>query len=414
MTMQSVMPSAAVATDQDERAALARPAACLQDLPEEGLEEEQAHDLRSYLDMISDPRDRRGRGHPLAAVLFLACAAMLTGKVSIAAIARWIGGAGQDVLALAGTQRDRRTGECLPPSEPTLRRVLGCVDGDALDRALGAFLFSQVTDPDSGLNGRAVYVDGKTVRGARRPDGKAPHLLAAMTADDLAVIAQREISAKSNEISAFAPLLADLDLTGATVVADAMHTQREHARFLIGAKKADFVMSVKDNQPGLFDQLDALDWRSVAPGWIEVDRAHGRIEVRSIQVLPAPQGLRFPHVNQVFLIERYVHDLDWTPRSSVAILGITSLTPAKADARRLAGLVRGEWQIENDLHWRRDVTLGEDASRVRIGSAPRAMASLRNLTIGVLTLFNWDNIKAGLEWAAANVTRPISMLGLWP
>jgi predicted transposase YbfD/YdcC len=90
------------------------------------------------------------------------------------------------------------------------------------------------------------------------------------------------------------------------------------------------------------------------------------------------------------------------------------LSAAKADARRLAGLVRGEWQIENDLHWRRDVTLGEDASRVRTGSAPRAMASLRSLAIGVLTLFNWDNIKAGLEWAAANITRPISMLGLWP
>jgi predicted transposase YbfD/YdcC len=290
--------------------------------------------------------------------------------------------------------------------------VLVGVDGDALDRALGAFMAAQVTDPDSRLIDRAVYVDGKTVRGARGKDGQAPHLLAAMTANDLAVLAQREIGAKTNEITAFAPLLADLDLDGAVVVADAMHTQREHARFLVGTKKADFVMTVKDNQPGLFDQLDALDWRSVAPGWIEVDRGHGRIEVRSIQVRPAPPGLRFPHVNQIFLIERYVYDLAWTPTSSVAIFGITSLTEAKADARRLAGLVRGEWQIENDLHWRRDVTMGEDASRVRTGSAPRVMASLRSLAIGVLTLFNWDNIKAGLQWAASDATRPVSMLGL--
>jgi predicted transposase YbfD/YdcC len=412
--VQSAIPSTPAATERDEQAVPAHIERHLQDLPVEALQAPgQARHLRGYLETVPDPRHRQGRRHSLATVLFLACAAMLTGKVSIAAIARWIGGAGQSILAAAGARRDRRSGDYLPPSEPTLRRVLTLTDGDALDRALGAFLLAQVTDPGHGLSGRAIYVDGKTVRGACGTDGKAPHLLAAMTAGDLAVVAQREIGAKTNEISAFAPLLAGLELEGGIVVADAMHTQRKHARFLVGVKKAEFVMSVKDDQAGLFDQLDALNWRSVAPGWIEVDRGHGRVEVRSIQVLPAPQGLRFPHVKQVFLIERHVHDLDWRLRSTVAIFGVTSLGEAKADARRLAGLVRGEWQIENDLHWRRDVTLAEDASRVRTGSAPRAMASLRSLAIGVLTLFNWDNIKAGLEWAAADVTRPLSMLGLW-
>jgi predicted transposase YbfD/YdcC len=412
LTTQSATSFTTAAIDREADEIFARLSESVADLSIGDLGDEHLHDLRFYLGMVPDPRDRRGRRHPLTAVPALACAAVLTGAISIAAMARWIAGAGQGILAAAGARHDRRTGEYVPPSEPTLRRVPALVDGDALDRALGAFMMAQITDPDDGPADRAVYVDGKTVRGARGEDGAAPHLPAAMTGDDLAVVAQREVGAKTNEITQFAPLPADLDPTGAIVVADAMHTRREHARFLVEKKNAGFVMLVKDDQPGLFDQLDILDWRAVAPGWIEVDRGHSRNEVRSIQVLPAPADLRFPHVEQIFLIERYVYDLAWTPTSSVAIFGITSLSREKADARRPARLVRDEWQIENDLHWRRDVTMSEDASRVRTGSAPRAMAGFRSLAIGVLTLFNWDNIKAGLQWAATDVTRPLTMLGL--
>ena len=115
------------------------------------------------------------------------------------------------------------------------------------------------------------------------------------------------------------------------------------------------------------------------------DRGHGRITTRTIQVLPAPDDLPFPHVSQVHLIERHVSALDGTPLSEVAALGVTSLTVARATLRRLAALVRSQWAIES-LHWLRDTLYQEDNSTVRTRSGPRIMAALSNLAIGALHL----------------------------
>ncbi len=221
----------------------------------------------------------------------------------------------------------------------------------------------------------AVAVDGKTVRGAIQADGRAVHLLAAMTSGG-AVIAQREVGHKTNEITQVKPLLEPLDLAGATVTLDALHAQRETARYLVEDKKADYIFTaVKDNQPTLFEALDAMPWAEVKIQHVRKDRDHGRDELRTIQVLPAPEGL-FPYAAQAFLIERHVRNLDGSPRSAVAALGITSATEDRAGPGRIAASVRGHWGIENKLHWVRDVTYGEDASRVRTRNAPQNMASL--------------------------------------
>ena len=96
------------------------------------------------------------------------------------------------------------------------------------------------------------------------------------------------------------------------ITADCLHTQRAHARYL-HERGADFVFCVKDNQPGLFDALDMLAWKDVPVTHIATGRGHGRIERRTLQIMPAPPDLPFPHVNQVFLVERAVTDLAGTP-----------------------------------------------------------------------------------------------------
>jgi len=169
---------------------------------------------------------------------------------------------------------------------------------------------------------------------------------------------------------------------------------------------------VKENQPGLFDAVNALPWEGAPVAHTDQDRGHGRDETRTIQVLPAPGDLPFPHAAQVFLIERHVRSLDGSPRSDVAALGVTSLTRAKASPARLAALARTEWTIENGLHYRRDVTLGEDASRVRTGNAPRAMATFRSHAIASLRIHGWQNIPSGLRWAARDYANAITLLGL--
>jgi predicted transposase YbfD/YdcC len=157
------------------------------------------------------------------------------------------------------------------------------------------------------------------------------------------VIAQREVGHKTNEITQVRPLLDGLDLRGAVVTLDAMHAQRETARYLVEDKHADYIFTaVKDNQPRLFDALDALPWQSAPVQHTMRDRAHGRDETRTIQVLPAPAGI-FPHAGQAFLIERHVRKLDGSPRSAIAVLGITSLAPGQAGPGRIAVHVRGHW-----------------------------------------------------------------------
>jgi len=200
-------------------------------------------------------------------------------------------------------------------------------------------------------------------------------------------------------------------MTGVVVTADALHTQRAHARHLVEERGADYVLTVKENQPTLFAQIDALPWTGV-PAHTTENIGHGRVERRTIRVLPAPEGIAFPHAAQVFLIERYVTDTASGQRSSVAVLGVTSPATTRAGAAQIALHVRNHWQIENKLRYVRNVTYGEDASRVRTGGAPRVMASLRNLAIGVPRLAGNTNIAAALRHTARDLTRPLALLGI--
>jgi predicted transposase YbfD/YdcC len=170
-------------------------------------------------------------------------------------------------------------------------------------------------------------------------------------------------------------LLDGLDLDGAVITVDALHTQRATADYVHG-RGADFAFPVKDNQPGLFDALDALPWRDVPVTHATADRGHGRITTRTIQVMDAPGDLPFPHVSQAYLIERHVTALDGTALSDIAALGVTSLDATRASPQAIASLVRGQWAIES-LHWLRATLYREDDSTVRTRSGPRAMAALQ-------------------------------------
>jgi predicted transposase YbfD/YdcC len=367
--------------------------------------EGSCRDLLESLRMVVDPRKRRGIRHRLVSILALAAAAVVAGARSYVAAGQWAANAPAGVLGALEVRVHPRTGRYVVPCESTIRRTLQACDGDQLDAVLGAWLYPR-------LDTEQVIVDGKTLRGAKAGDGRAVHVLAAMLDGTRTVVAQREIAHKTNEITAFAPLLDDLDLAGALVTADAMHTQRAHARFLVEDKNADYLLVVKENQPTLFSQLNALPWAEVPIAHIEHDRGHGRTQRRTIQVLPAPDTITFPHAEQAFLIERYVADLHDSPTSAVAVLGLTSRPAQRADPEQIATALRRHWGIENGLHYVRDVTFAEDISRVRTGSGPRIMTSLRNLAIAVLRRAGYTNIAQGLRWASYSFDHPLTLLGL--
>jgi predicted transposase YbfD/YdcC len=213
----------------------------------------------------------------------------------------------------------------------------------------------------------------------------------------------------------FAPLLDRLAETGVelsrlVITADALHCQRSHATYL-HERGAGFVSTAKHNQPGLYAALDALPWTEVPLAHRQIDRDHGRITTRTVQVLPAPPELPFPHIAQVWLIERYVTDPTGAPTSAVAALGVTNLHAEQASPADIASLVQGHWGIES-LHWLRDTIYREDHSRARTRSGPRVMAALRNLAIGALHLSGRRDITEATRWAARAMHRPFQILGL--
>lgn len=401
--------------------------------------------LLECLAKIPDPRDRRGVRYALASVLALCLAAVLCGEKTREDITAWAAAAPRWLLAAVGIRQ--RRGRLRAPHADTVERVLNAVDAKAADQAIGGWFAVRAglgvvdtVEPDTVepaqelpvllVDGEpaAVAVDGKAMAGAvDAATGRAAFLLAAVTHSATSVLAQAQIGPKSNEIPSFAPLLAGLELTGVVVTADSLHTQRAHARFLVEVKRAHFVLIVKDNQPKLFDALDALAWQSVEIGHRTEGRGHGRHEVRTIQAMDAPDtlGALFPHVKQVFLVERHVtrrircrrrgsgRYYTKVVKTAVAVLGVTSLTAAQATPAQLAALVRGHWSIEA-LHLVRDVTFREDDSRITTGSRPRMMATLRNTTIGLIRQSGTRKIAATIRKLKHDPHRLLAVLGLQP
>ncbi|MER5430308.1 ISAs1 family transposase [Streptomyces sp. NPDC002588] len=371
--------------------------------------------LLTCLAQVPDPRRRQGRRHPLAFVLSLAACAVLAGAKSLAAIAEWAADAPPAVPArLGGVCREPDRGP-VAPAEATMRRTLQRIDGDALDMAVGTWLAQREGIAVSKAEGTkrslpSLAVDGKTVRGARRADGTQLHLLAAMTGTGL-VTAQREVDGKTNEITVFRPLLAPLDLHGVVVTFDALHSQTSHARFLIEDKHAHYIALIKGNQPILHRWLKTLPWREVPLLHKTRATAHGRDEIRRIKAA-AVTGIAFPYAVQAVQIVRRRRIVTTGKGTLERVYGVTDLTAEQADATEIAQRIRDHWGIENKIHHVRDTTHAEDASRVRTATAPRTMASLRNLAIGALRLADHTNIAAALRHHARDISRPLTTLGI--
>jgi predicted transposase YbfD/YdcC len=377
--------------------------------PSRGLEPDQCRSLLDYLAGMPDPRHRRGRRHALVAVLAVAVCAVLAGARSLAAIGEWAGDAPCHVLAALGVRHNPWTGVWRPPGEATVRRVLARIDADALDAALGRWLADQ--QPPTPRSARqAIAVDGKTLRGSGHHPNAQVHLLAVMDHTTRAVLAQTDVGSKTNEITQFRPLLDGLDLAGRVVTADALHTQREHADWLVTQRHAAYLLIVKANQPSLHHQLSTLPWRDISVVDETRDRGHHRVELRRLQVTTVA-GLDFPHAAQAIRITRRVRPLTGRRWRTAVVYAITSLTAAQASPARLADWIRGHWGIEA-LHHIRDTTFAEDASQIRTGTAPRAMASLRNLAIGILCRHGHRNIAAALRRNARDATRVLPLLGI--
>ena len=247
--------------------------------------------LARFLAGLPDPRARRGRRFPLIAIVAAAAASVLAGARSLTAVTEWIADAPRWVLLALGFSIDPFSKTVTVPHPTTVMRLLGRLDGDALDAAVSAFLQTRGESVQSGRGRRAVVVDGNVLRGSRSASGKAVWLLAAMDHTGT-VLGQRQIDDKSNETPAFIPLLTGINLQNTVITADTAHTQHANGTWL-REHNAHYIAVVKANHPGLLGRLRKLPWRDIRLDHYDQTSGHHRIVCTSLPV-SLPGLLREP------------------------------------------------------------------------------------------------------------------------
>ena len=360
---------------------------------------------------MPDFRQSRGKRHPLAAICALACCAMLCGARSYSAIAEWGRNYGARIAQALGFTH-------APPCAATLHTIFRHVNRDEFEGHLGAWADHVVASlpavPET--PGVAVALDGKTLRGSKKQGAPGAHLLSALAHHVGVTLAQHAVDDKSNEIAAVEAILQQVVLEGRIVTMDALLTQRHVAQTIVG-KGGDYVMIVKENQPRLRADI-ALVFTLPPVGDRQdtartVDIGHGRIEQRNVTTSEALVGYSdWPGLAQVFELGRHVIFQKTGEERVEVVYGVTSLRPERAPPKHLLALVRGQWQIENKLHWVRDVTFDEDRSQVRSGNIPQVLAALRNTTIGLLRWAGHTNIAAACRRLAAQPVQALALIGI--
>jgi predicted transposase YbfD/YdcC len=351
--------------------------------------------LVEALGRIPDPRNPHGTRYPLTALLTVAVCAVLAGATSFAAIIDWLYDLDEPDQVRLGFIRG-------VPAGTTMWRQLTRLDAAQLSTVLAGWLRARTPPPPTRPHRyrTVIAIDGKTLRGSRLPEGRQTHLLSALDTGTGIVLAQVTVDTKSNEIPAFTPLLTAVEkvlgsLTGVKFVADAMHTQTDHAEQITSCG-AHLLLQAKGNQPTLHAQLKAVPWAQIPVGDRTRDCGHGRKETRTVKAvtLHIPGGIAFPHAQQAARIIR-TRTIDGKTSRETAYL-VTSLTAADAQPADLQKWARAEWLIENQVHNVRDVTFREDLHQARTGTGPAVMATLRNTAIG------WHRINGASNIARAN------------
>jgi predicted transposase YbfD/YdcC len=344
---------------------------------------------------LHDSRHARGLRYGLVTVLVYLVLAKLAGQDRVSGIAQWV--------------KHRRTAlaEALQLVEPrapcvnTYRTILGQVLAvEEFEQVVHDFFAAQ---PNAGQS-LVIAVDGKTLRGTI-PTGQqyGRHLLAAYLPGEGWVLCQVEVGRQENEITAAPRLLKCLDLRDKVVTGDAMFAQRELSVQIVEAG-GDYVWTVKDNQAALRQDIETLfQPEATVKGFSPtpknlrtaqtIEKQHGREERRTLTASSDLKGyLEWPTAEQVFKLERQVKRVADGKVTQEVVYGITSLTAQEARPAQLLAIVRAHWGIENGLHYRRDETLREDWCHLKKGEAPRAMAAINNLIIGLVRRLGYTNL----------------------
>jgi len=349
---------------------------------------DEMESLPVFLKGIPDPRRAQGRRHPLPTVLAIATGAVLCGMKGFKAISDSAESLGQKARKSFGCRR--KNGQYVVPSEYVLRDCLTRVDPKSLDNAMQEWSIAH------GKQDESIAIDGKTMKNAIDEQGHQTHIMSAIGHETKECYTQIKVGTlppkgddeakRTNEIGMFMPLVEAIpDISGKTITADALLTQRKIAEYIVG-RGGDYCFTVKDNQPKLREDIKLFFQYRQEPDYSLTDPPdHGRIETRKIWTTTELNSyLEFPHVGQAFVIVREsIYKKTGKPSLDVAY-GITSKSPEQAGAEKILYINRRHWSIENSCHYILDWNYDEDRSRIRTGCGPENITRLRRFAIGLI------------------------------
>jgi predicted transposase YbfD/YdcC len=338
--------------------------------------------IQTHFADLQDPRMERTRLHHLMDIVVIAICAVICGADGWEDIAKY----GRGKKAWLQTFLELPNGI---PSHDTFRRVFCLLDPAAFQECFQRWIDAL----SAGLGLKRIAIDGKTMRRSfDRAAGKAAlHLVSAWATEQHLVLGQVAVESKSNEITAIPKLLELLDVSGAMVSIDAMGCQKEIAAKIREAG-GDYVLSVKDNQPHLLEDIQACfaqgldtDFAGMEHSYHEEKyRGHGRAERHCVYTIVNPSGIRdqafWKDLKAITLVCSERQELGKEKTEEVRYY----IGSRAAKAKTYANCVRSHWGIENGLHWVLDVCFDEDQCRMRTDHSAENMALLRRLALCLL------------------------------
>jgi len=374
----------------------------------------EAGSLIAHLEKVCDPRQARGKRYHLTTLLVIIFMAKLCGQDTPVEIADW---GRNHAEALAEGLKLKRS---WTPHHNTIRRVFqNILDEAEFDHLMQDYQQHQAE------GGEQLALDGKTLRGTRIAEEEpADHVVSVYDVERQCVLAQVAVDQKENEIVAAPRALEQIDIAGKIITGDAMHAQRALSAQIV-ARGGDYLWVVKENQERLYQDIERLfapekpkpGFGKITTDFLQaetVNKGHGRLEQRQMQTSAMLNDyVDWPALGQVYRLERH---FTWIRQGKVmktsheVEYGITSLTRKEASPKRVMQVRRKHWLIETGLHYRRDVTFREDATRMTKGAAGRILATTHNVALALIKRAGFQNAAQARRWFAGHIDQAFTLL----